>query len=393
MRILHVVPTYLPAYRYGGPIVSIHALARALVKEGHDVEVFTTNVDGPGTLAVPVGRPVDVHGVPVTYFPSGRPRRLYRSPQLGRALRDRVASFDVVHLHSLFLWPTLAAARAAHRAGVPYVVSPRGMLVRDLVRRRGRLRKLAWLNLFERRTLEGAAVLHATSKLEAEEAQRFGYRLPPIEVIPNGVQVPLGKLDEERVKREIRGLRKRAPLVLYLGRVSWKKGLSPLIEAVQDVPGATLVLAGPDDEGLWAKLRDRARDLGCLRRILYVGEVHGASKRFLLEHAEVLVLPSYGENFGNVILEALAHGTPVLCSPEVGAAEIVEQHDVGRVVPPEPAALAEALNNQLYLEQADRDQMNANARALAEGEYAWPTIAGKMAACYRGLRRESRLAG
>src|SRR5262245_27002705 len=151
MRILHIVPTYLPATRYGGPIFAVHGLCRALAARGHDVHVFTTNVDGDRTSDVPLGVAVPLHGVNVHYFASSF-RRLYYSPAMSRALRG-ADDFHVVHLHSVFLWPTLAAARAARRAGVPYVVSPRGMLVPELIRRKSSLIKRAWIAAFEKRTL------------------------------------------------------------------------------------------------------------------------------------------------------------------------------------------------------------------------------------------------
>ncbi|MEM7306324.1 MAG: glycosyltransferase [Planctomycetota bacterium] len=392
MKLLHVVPTYLPAYRYGGPIVSIHALCRALVGLGHEVEVFTTNADGDGDLDVPVDRAVDVDGVQVSYFPWGTPRRLYRSAPLAAALRERVREFDFVHTHSLFLHPPVAAARAARLASVPYAVSPRGMLVRDLFRARGWLRKSAWLHLYGRRTLEAAAFLHATSELEAREAERFGFQLPPLEVVPNGVEPPEGRLNPDGIRPSLRSLAHGQPLVLYLGRLSWKKGLRPLVEAIAQVPRAQLVLAGPDDERLWSQLRRRAGELGCRERVAYVGEVRGDDKRFLLEQAELLVLPSHGENFGNVVLEALAHGTPVVTSPHVGAARLVEQWGVGRVVDPDPVSLAEALRLQLFLEPADRRRMADNARHLARSEYTWPAIAQALVERYASALRPRRAA-
>ena len=132
MKILHVVATYLPAVRYGGPIRSVHGLCVALAALGHEVHVFTTNVDGTGDSDVPLCQPVDIDGVTVWYFPSRLLRRLYWSPKMKKALSREVPSFDVVHLHSVFLWPIWAAARIAERSGVPYVVSPRGMLVREI---------------------------------------------------------------------------------------------------------------------------------------------------------------------------------------------------------------------------------------------------------------------
>src|SRR5262245_14348096 len=150
MRILHVVPTYFPAIRYGGPIFAVHGLCRALAARGHEVEVFTTNIDGHGNSAVPIGVPVILDGVQVWYFRSRVLRRLYWAPECARMLRREIGKFDAVHLHSVFLWPTWAAARAARRAEIPYVLSPRGMLVKELIARRSWLAKSMWINLIER---------------------------------------------------------------------------------------------------------------------------------------------------------------------------------------------------------------------------------------------------
>ena len=141
MRILHVVPTYIPAYRYGGPIYSVHGLCKALVLLGHEVTVFTTNVDGDNDSDVPLGQPVDIDGVKVWYFPSKRLRRIYWSPPMKKALEKQIPDFDILHLHSIFLWPTWAAARSARRMGKPYIIAPRGMLVKELIERKSSFAK------------------------------------------------------------------------------------------------------------------------------------------------------------------------------------------------------------------------------------------------------------
>ena len=187
MRILQVIPTYLPATRHGGPVRAVHGLSKALVERGHAVDVATTQLEGSGVLDVPTDRPVELDGVSVHYFPVHRPRRVGRSPAMARWFSVEIGRFDLVHLHSIFLWPTSSAARAAERARRPWLISPRGMLVRDLFRRRGGLRKRLWLAVVERRTLEGAKRLIATSELERSAAAEFGLRLPPIEILPNGV--------------------------------------------------------------------------------------------------------------------------------------------------------------------------------------------------------------
>ena len=175
MRLLHVVPTYLPATRYGGPIRSVHGLCAALAARGHDVHVVTTNVDGATDSDVPLATPVAIDDVSVRYFPSSRLRRLYWSPPMGRMLRTEARGFDLVHLHSVFLWPTWAAARAARRVGVPYVLSPRGMLVGDLLRARSRYVKAAWIAMIERTNLTRAAAVHVTSAVERSEIARLRF--------------------------------------------------------------------------------------------------------------------------------------------------------------------------------------------------------------------------
>lgn len=382
MRILHVVPSYLPAWRYGGPIRSVHGLARAQAAAGHAVEVLTTDADGPARLAVPTDRPVDRDGVLVHYCRLGSPARLYRSPALGRALARRLPEVDVAHLHSVFLWPTLVAARGAERARVPYVVSPRGMLVGDLIRRRGRLRKRAWIALFERRTLARAAAIHVTSAAEGEELARLGLDLAPVAQVENGVALdgddePAGPGDAERVA----GALLARPYLLCLGRVAAKKRLERALAAIAPFPGLRLVIAGNDDEGRVPGLLATARELGVAERVSYLGEIRGEPKRELLEGALALLLPSASENFGNVVLESLAAGRPALVSREVGAAEILERADAGRVLADDPSAWREALGG-LLVDPSEADEMGRRGREVVAAELTWERIAARMQTVY-----------
>ncbi len=374
MRLLHVVPTYVPAWRHGGPILAVHGLCRALVERGHEVTVLTTDVHGHGRLDVPLGEPVTIDGVEVWYFPVRWPRRLYISPALGRAARQILHGFDLLHLHSVFLWPTSAAARAAERAGVPYVVSPRGMLVPNLIARRGRWRKRAWMLLAERRTLARAAALHATSALEADEAARLGLRLPPVFTVPNGVDVPQGSGEP------------REPFLLFLGRVSWKKGLDRLIPALARCPGVELRIAGNDEEGLRPELERLAGEAGVAGRVAFLGPVAGEEKAALLRRAAVLVLPSRSENFGNAVLEAMAAGCPVAVTPEVGLAATVRETGAGIVVDADPGRLGEALR-ELLADPARRQAMGCRGARAAADRFGWPAVARQMETVYRRLAR------
>jgi glycosyltransferase involved in cell wall biosynthesis len=331
MRILHVVPTYYPAVRYGGPIYSVHGLCRALVAAGHQVHVITTSVDGPGNSNVPHGRPVCVDGVQVHYFRSRLFRRIYWSTDLAQALKSMITDFEVVHLHSVFLFPTWAAARSAMRARVPYVLSPRGMLDRALIAQRSTAIKRVWIGLIERGNLAHAACIHLTSTEEHRALLDLKLALAPISVIPNGVEAPVSfSLDE--ISPDVRAVVAQGLDILCFGRISWKKGLDRLIRAMAELPNARAVIAGNDDESIVENLQGLAKQSGVRNRVQFLPrQIDGVDKEALFAAARVFALPSVSENFGNVIAEAMVRGLPVVLTERVGAAEIIRASGAGIV--------------------------------------------------------------
>jgi glycosyltransferase involved in cell wall biosynthesis len=384
MRILQVVPTYLPATRYGGPIFSVHSLSRALVARGHSVEVFTTNIDGASSSPVRIGVPTDIDGVSVTYFHSPLLRRLSWAPALAHELKVQVRNFDVVHLNSVFLWPTWAAARASRSARLPYVISPRGMLVKELIQRRHRLLKSAWLALFEQFTLEHAHAIHVTSELEGAELKRFAWQLPPVVSIANGVEEP--EAPAGAPSSEIGRITAKRPMVLYLGRLSWKKGLDRLLTAFGQVENGALAIVGPDDERLTPHLLELATKLGIRDRVeILPRTVLSSDKEHLFARASLLVLPSYSENFGNSVLEAMRRGIPVVVTRAVGAAEAVRRSGGGLVVGEDPAELAVAIGT-LVEDAARASAMGECGRRYALAEGSWAGVAAEMEALYQHIQ-------
>lgn len=381
MRLLHVVPTYLPAVRYGGPIRSVHALCRALAAEGHDVHVFTTSVDGPGDSDVPLGRPVDLEGVKVTYFASRWLRRLYWSPSMRRALAASVGSFDVVHLHAAYLWPIWAGARAARARGVPYVISPRGMLVPELIRRKNRWVKAAWIALIERANLEGAAAVHTTSSVEADHLSGFGWKLPLIATIAHGVDDPPPP-STAPLSGDIAAVIASGPSVLAFGRISWEKALDRLIAALPQAPAARLVLAGDDADGYAASLAELARAVGVDDRVAIVARhVEGADKEALFAAARMFAMTSLSENFGLAAFEAMRRGLPVLATPDVGMSEIVRESGAGRVVDSAPTSISAGITAMLD-DPAGSRAMGEAGRAHVVAHYGWPSVGRRMADLY-----------
>ena len=382
LHLLHIVPSYWPALRYGGPIRSVHGLAKVLVAQGHRVRVLTTDIDGPGRLDVPTDRWVELDGVEVRYCPVGVPRRITRSPAMADELARCLGEVDLVHLHSVWQWPTWLGARAARRAGRPYILSPRGMLVGELIRQKSALGKRLWLALVDRRVLAGAAAIHLTSQVEAAELRVLGLDLAPLVVVPNGLDLPERLPDSAEVEAAWAGI-PRGRRLLYLGRINWEKGLDRLLRAMPCLPQTVLVAAGNDEEGLRPRLESLARELGVADRVRFPGSVEGVRKWAWLAGADLFVLPSLNENWGIAATEALAAGTPVVTTEGVGAAAFVREHGLGAVTDGSPDALAEAIASWLARPAEERAAVGERARRAVAEHLSWVAIGRRMTELYR----------
>jgi len=386
MRILEVIPTYLPATRYGGPILSTHALAKALVERGNRVEVYTTYGGQNGKSGRLPPAITEIDGVTVNYFLPDRMPRLSWAPKLAHKLKTEIRNFDIVHLHTVFQWPTWKAAQLARTHGIPYIISPRGMLVQDLIRRRNRLVKSVWNQLIEKKNLKLAAAIHVTSAREAADLENLNWNLPKLVNIPNGVE---WLEPEGSVSPEIRDIANRLPYALFFGRLTWKKGLDTLLHAFAGTGLGYLVIAGTDDEGLSNSLRQLAGKLGIEQRVHIVARtVSGVDRYQLFRSARMFVLPSYSENFGNVVLEALASQLPVIVTPEVGAAEIVLEADAGFVVPKDPIAIGSRIESLMLDEQAAKRMGTAGQQYVGKN-CSWHSVAASMEQLYQTCASEA----
>lgn len=382
MKIAIYAPNYLPAVRYGGPVQSSHGLARALVRQGCAVDVFTTDVDGPGRLDVPIAVPVPMDGVRVRYFPIVAPRRLYRSPAMKRDFAAVLPTADVLHINGAYLLPGPAAARIARRLRVPYVHAPRGMLVPDMIAGKSRWVKRGWIAGLERSALHGASAIHATAVSEAEGLRRLGLDLAPVHVIENGVDAPpaIDADESATLWRDIPcGSR-----VAMLGRLDWMKGMDVAIRAIATVPGAHLRIAGPDHAGLRPSLEAIAQETGASDRVSFAGMIDGSRKWAFLAGADVVLVPSLRESFGITVAEALAVGTPAVVTAGVGASGIVRRIDPACVTPRTPDDLAAAIR-MLLGDDARRARLGAVGAALLRDEYGWDAIAKRMIRLYETI--------
>lgn len=332
LKILHYIPVYAPAWKYGGPVRSTATLCEALAKEGNEVEVLTTDAGLEQAPEIPRSRPVDRDGVTVTYF-ARAPGMGIRSPELERAVGARVRKFDVIHVTGVWQRTAPAAYRAARRAGVPLVVSPRGALSRYSWTQR-RWRKLVYFFLWERPGLRGAAGIHYTSRLEEQECRRYKFTAQT-KVIPNIVDTSFWNRDEggAREWRARHAIPPGEPFALYAGRLEPKKNLAFLIPVLADALGWRLVLLGYEERGQSTLLQREAARLGCANRLLLLPGTPAEELRAAYSAADVFVLPSHHENFANAVVEAAACGCPALLSARVGCAEELQVAGSARILP------------------------------------------------------------
>ena len=379
MKILHVVPTYYPAVRYGGPIWSVHSLCKALVKRGHNVDVVTTSVDGPLNLKVRMNAPTNIDGVNVHYFKVPFFRRLFWSFSMTKFLIKNITNYDIVHLHSSFLLPTAIAARVARFNKVPWCVSPRGSIVPELIESKSSLAKKIALTVYEKKTLEGASFIHATSEIEKSKMLEMGFDLRKIAVIPNGVDVP-NLRDFENLKSSLFNEFEGSDFILFLGRISWKKRLDLIIKAFKFLPNLNLVIAGNDEENLSKKLISLAKDIGVESRVFFCTPVYGAEKNKLIQLSKMLILVSQNENFGNVVLEAMVQKKPVAVSGNVGVSLLVKEANAGIILSEEPIEMAASIRN--IIDNCHAMNLMGINGALTAQLFTWESIAERMEKVY-----------
>ncbi|MCL4196748.1 MAG: glycosyltransferase [Phycisphaerales bacterium] len=376
MRVLHVLTSIDPST--GGPANVLSRLARVQAQRGHVVRVITA--DDPATIGAVTEQMrlagVEHRGCGPMHGPLGRGPATRR--EMEAALR---AGVDIAHVHGVWQHTPHAGAAAARAAGVPYIMRPCGMLDPWSLRQ-GRLKKRIFLALVARRHLNRAAALHYTTETERRLAEPLGLRSPTF-VIPNGLDWDeFEPLPPRGAFRAAHGIGERT-LIVFLSRVHHKKGLGLLLPALARLPDAGVMLAvvGPGEARYITELRARAAALGVGDRVIFPGMIVGRARLEALRDADLFCLPSFQENFGVSVIEALGVGTPVLISDQVNICAEVAAAEVGEVVPCEVEPLARRLATML----ADRPrlaEMAARARPWVERTFRWDAIAARIDAMY-----------
>jgi len=376
MRILNVTESYAPFFEFGGPPMKVKALAEGMAERGHEVTVLTADwgllgrrdasPNRPRLETHPFGRRRKVAGVTAVYLANWfEYRALSWNPALGRYLRARLPEFEVVHIFGLYDFLGPRVAKECRKRKIPYVVEPMGMFVPIV---RSLWLKRVYHRLWGRELLSGADAIIVTAEQERNELIAGGTAEEKILLRRNGVEAPV-EMPERGLFRHDLKIPEKAPLVLFLGRLSQKKSPDLLLKAFAgldrpEADGRTtahLAFVGPDESGMKTRLQQMSRELAVSDRVHFSPPLEGDAKWAAYRDADIFVLPSQNENFGNTAAEAVAAGTPVIVTEQCGIAPLLKE-TAGLVVKHEEKELRRALSQLLE----DRELLRKLERGCAQ---------------------------
>ncbi|HFU74755.1 MAG TPA: glycosyltransferase [Arcobacter sp.] len=369
MNIMQVV-THIGA-ESAGPSYSVPSLCTALQNRGCDVTLYTLN-DIPDKESN-----FKIKSFPRNNFPVkalGRSAKMYET-----MLRD-AADFDLIHSHMLWMSPNYYSGLIANKLSKPYVCSPRGTLSKWALSHSIWKKKIV-LALGQKKALDTVSCFHVTAQSEAEEVFDFGYRNIPATIIPNGIDIPLLSPKKSTPYKRL----------TFLSRIHPKKGIENLLEAWEQLEKQfsewELAIVGPKENDYAKKIIKLVKDKG-IKRVTFTGEIKGDDKIEFLRDSYLFVLPTYSENFGMVVAEALACELPVICSKGAPWSGL-EEHNSGWWIEIGVEPLRESLEHAMGLDDFERVQMGQNGREWMKKDFSWDKIAENMIKTYEWILKHN----
>jgi len=375
VRICVVSPTFYPAVKYGGPIFSTLYLFKSLSKLYNiDVYVSTTNANMHSKLDVETNKWIKLENFYVKYYNETIIGKFSLS-LFFNIWRD-IKKADIIHIQAIFNTPIPISLFYAKLFKKPIILSPRGSLGEWPLKNGSRFKKL-WLEMFIK-PFANYVVWHVTSEQEKQDVVKL-FPNAKVEIIPNGIYIKefqkFNKLAKLEFLQKYTGIipKNINKIIISMGRLQKKKGFDILIDSFNEVikkyPNSYLLIAGPD-EGEKENLLKQIENLGLRKKVFLIGNIKNQDKIDFLANADLFVLPSHNENFGNVYLESLSVGTPIVASKNTPWEE-VEKYNCGKWV---ENSVEETSKAMLEILEKDRELMKKNSIELAN-KYDWSEIA------------------
>jgi glycosyltransferase involved in cell wall biosynthesis len=397
MKILQVVPYFHPAYAFGGPVKVVYQISKALVKNGHDVVVYTSDAKDFGSR-LNMGFIDKINGIKVYRFRSlsmtfVRKLKFFITPRMVLSARKEVKMFDIIHLHEYTTFQNIIIHHYARKYGVPYILQPHGSLSRI-----DAWRRLKWFYdvLFGYRLLRDASKVIALNRFEADQYRRMGVLEEKIAIIPNGIDLSeYANLPPKGAFKRKFGIPKEKKIILYLGRIHKIKGIDFLIKAyahlINDMhyKDVLLVIAGPNDGYLKeAKLLTSA--LSISKHVLFTGPLYGQDKLEAYVDSDVVVLPSRYETFPMTILETYACGKPVIASKVGGLEDLIINGETGALVEPGNTQRLTIEIFRILNSDSEAKDMGLKAKEFVNQNYSIEKVANNLEEIYKNSLRANK---
>lgn len=370
MKIIHYIPSI---DRTSGGVGAYMQLLTVELGKLVELHVVTHREDNP----------LELENCTVHYIPKNVNPFSAKGKKEFLRLLDEIRP-DVFHTNCCWLPMSARTAIWAKRLGYKVVYTPHGMLEPWIMQRHYWTKKLPALLLFQKKGLEIADMVHSTADSEKQNLMQLGWN-DNVTVIPNCVQVE---------KIAVKESWERNKEILFLSRVHVKKGINFLIEAVaclkDQLQGYTVNIAGEGDDRYIGELKSLAERLGVADMVHFIGGVYGNCKWELLRNADLFVLPTHSENFGIVVAEALASGTPVITTKGTPWQEL-EEYKCGWWTEVGTAPTFNALKEFLQCSETELEEMGRNGRRLVEEKYSTKKIAAAITGLYQKLQSPSKL--
>ncbi|MCX8104704.1 MAG: glycosyltransferase [Ignavibacterium album] len=389
MKLLHISPSYYPAFRFGGPVQSVHLLNKALVKRGVNVDVITTS---SGMSKERMNEWLNdcmkydgwchFDGVRVKYLNFIGYEHYNFSLQIIKEIWKIIENYDLVHITAVWNFPVLASSIISLIKKKPYIISPRGVFHQEAFNSKSVSIKKLYFNLFAKHYLKKAAAIHYTSEVEKQESEKILKHNKSF-ILPNGIDINRIAQSAESKADFV-----NKKYILFLGRIDRIKGLDLLIPAFANVNAKLndlkLVIAGDDTTFYAQEVSKIIEALKISDKITFTGQVTGNEKWSLYKNALMFVMPSYSENFGMSVVEAMACGCPVVISDKVGIYKEVSDNNAGIIVQTTVQSVEEGILKLLNNEKI-RMTIAANASAMVEKYYDIDKVAEQMIIQYKNI--------
>lgn len=401
MKILCVSPTYWPAFEFGGPIQSLHILNKGLVSNGADVTVFTTNKGQVDDYILNNRNIID--GIDITYFSYSKYFELmgatgwHFSLPLKSEIKKRLKQYNIVYILSVWNFTSAITAYYCRKFGIPYIVSPRGQLYEDVIKSKA-WKKKPYYKFVAEKILKNASAIHYTSLNEYNDVHKRLGLINKSLVIPNGI--PFNEYSNQVIKGKF--IEKYSHLsnkdiLLFLGRINWKKGIDIVINALPEIlkknKNLHFVIAGNDENNYKNELVKIINNLNITycdlspgtgvnnikkeSKITFTGYLNNTEKINALRDSDLFILTSHSENFGMSVVEAMACEVPVIISDKVGISSDIKKNNAGIVVNNSINQVNEAvlsINN----DESKKMIMIKNAKQFIQNNYDINDISKKM---------------